>query len=411
VSPDLPGVMEAAGLSERAQFLFAFIACFTDRKGRLADNPRYLKRELFPRLRDDEVAALIDELAAAVDDQDVPFLYRYKVMGSNFIFIPSFVCSQNPHKYEGPSEIPEQPETCTYYVAVKGEGPTKWAPVVHSASTVHALGEHSAHTVQAPVTHSASTVQLNGAVSTETVDIPSESTVHAQCEHSAGTVRAPVTHPARPAVTGNRNTDTGINHHHQSVPVGGNDDGLALSRLSEGILASIRKIPKFAEAVPSLDEVRPLAEFLLREAPTEAVVFDQLRKFETFNSHGPGAMQGDANWAKTLGLWMNKHVPRWRQLRKDVLLSRLRAGPKAADIEWRTVGDLAQDFVPGTDRRFVRGEWEDGIRAEILAIDSVLTAVKGGGLSRERGENPVITDVADGDLAVVEVADSEVKQA
>lgn len=72
-----------------------------DREGRLKDNPRQIKMEIFP-CDDVDVNALLEEL------MDARHIIRYEVDGMRIIQIRKFKEHQNPHKNESPSTLPEQ---------------------------------------------------------------------------------------------------------------------------------------------------------------------------------------------------------------------------------------------------------------------------------------------------------------
>jgi hypothetical protein len=98
---------ELADLPLHARMLYAGLWCQADRAGRLKDDPKYLKIEIFPW---DEVG--VEELLKllAVPRKHKPgHIVRYEVAGEPYIFIPQFLKHQKPHHKEMPSEIPPPP--------------------------------------------------------------------------------------------------------------------------------------------------------------------------------------------------------------------------------------------------------------------------------------------------------------
>src|SRR5687767_8639401 len=90
---------ELADLGPHVQLLFAGLWCLADREGRLKDQPRLIKAEIFPYY-DVNVNGGLTLL------NESGFVKRYTVNGEAFIQILKFSEHQSPHNTEKPSKIP-----------------------------------------------------------------------------------------------------------------------------------------------------------------------------------------------------------------------------------------------------------------------------------------------------------------
>jgi hypothetical protein len=86
--------------SVQARLAWAYLPCYADREGRLADKPVTLRFEIFPADLGVDMEALLDELAAA------GLIVRYLADGRRYIQIRTFARHQKPHRREAPSFIP-----------------------------------------------------------------------------------------------------------------------------------------------------------------------------------------------------------------------------------------------------------------------------------------------------------------
>lgn len=98
IKPEQPKDEGLAALSIPTRYLFAFLPCLADRKGRLEDRPRVIKLEIFPW---DEVD--VDKILA---DLSPKFILRYESAGKRYIQIKTFEKHQRPHPKEADSIIP-----------------------------------------------------------------------------------------------------------------------------------------------------------------------------------------------------------------------------------------------------------------------------------------------------------------
>ncbi len=126
-----PGFFEnedLAELSPEARLLFIGLWCMADKRGRLEDTPKKIKRTLLPY---DEVN--VDKLLTSLHEKG--FIVRYEVMGNRYIEIANFSKHQRPHPKEKESQIPssrEAVERCDLGVAKEeprqDQGITKISP-------------------------------------------------------------------------------------------------------------------------------------------------------------------------------------------------------------------------------------------------------------------------------------------
>jgi len=100
-----PGFYRNADLAEcsaQARLITPGLWMMADRDGRLEDNPRQIKMELFP-CDDWDCESLLSEL------ERVGHIRRYLVNGQKIIQIINFLKHQNPHKNEPASILPAYP--------------------------------------------------------------------------------------------------------------------------------------------------------------------------------------------------------------------------------------------------------------------------------------------------------------
>lgn len=106
-----PGLFKNAGLADLpmgATVLFAGLLSLADREGRLPDNPRLIRSEVFP-MRDDVTTADVDGWLAGLADSPERFVVRYQVGDRRFLAITGWHRHQRPHWREAASVIPPPP--------------------------------------------------------------------------------------------------------------------------------------------------------------------------------------------------------------------------------------------------------------------------------------------------------------
>jgi hypothetical protein len=99
-----PGFYRDADLAEcsaEARLIVPGLWMMADREGKLIDNPKQIKMELFP-CDDWDCEELLNELKGA------KHIIRYTVNGQRIIKIRKFLCHQNPHKNEPTSNLPDE---------------------------------------------------------------------------------------------------------------------------------------------------------------------------------------------------------------------------------------------------------------------------------------------------------------
>jgi hypothetical protein len=94
--------------SPLARLVFQSLWCLADRKGRLKDDPEFIKINAIPH-DDANVDELLDDLATMREEDEEPFIVRYRIGRFRFIQIVNFARHQNPHPKEPPSMIPAPP--------------------------------------------------------------------------------------------------------------------------------------------------------------------------------------------------------------------------------------------------------------------------------------------------------------
>lgn len=95
---------ELAAFPYQTRLLFEGLWLLADREGRLKDQPKWIKSQVFP-FDDLDVEPLLDQLAAGPD----PFIQRYTVNGRRYLHVIEFKKHQRPHHTEPPSTYPPEP--------------------------------------------------------------------------------------------------------------------------------------------------------------------------------------------------------------------------------------------------------------------------------------------------------------
>lgn len=101
-----PGFFHNEALAEcsvQARLLFPGLWMVADRKGRLEYRPKKIKILVFPA-DDVDCEKLLNELI------EVELIRRYEIGGKGYIWIPTFLTHQNPHRNEKQSLIPPHPD-------------------------------------------------------------------------------------------------------------------------------------------------------------------------------------------------------------------------------------------------------------------------------------------------------------
>jgi hypothetical protein len=140
------------GLPPLTRLLFIGLWCIADRKGRLEDRPKRIKKTLLGY--DDVSTSEVSEMLQAL--HDTGFIIRYTVDGEEYIQVVNFAKHQNPHVKEKPSEIPAPPEFLTSCTSEKIDYDTDDDDDEndeHQTSPVQVSDKHQTSTVQAtPIT-------------------------------------------------------------------------------------------------------------------------------------------------------------------------------------------------------------------------------------------------------------------
>ena len=92
---------DLADLGPYAQLLFAGLWCLADKEGRLKDQPRLIKAEIFPYYE-------VDVNGELTKLERLAFIDRYEVDGMAIIQIANFVEHQSPHHTEKASTLPSK---------------------------------------------------------------------------------------------------------------------------------------------------------------------------------------------------------------------------------------------------------------------------------------------------------------
>src|SRR5262245_25864231 len=90
---------ELAELAPETRLLFAGLWTIADREGRLLDNPRRIKAQIFPYEDRD-----VDTMLASLHQSH--FILRYQVDGERYVQIVNFAKHQKVHPKEAASELP-----------------------------------------------------------------------------------------------------------------------------------------------------------------------------------------------------------------------------------------------------------------------------------------------------------------
>lgn len=143
-----------ADVPAEARLLFIALWCHADRDGRLEDNPRRLKSQVFSYdpCTVEDVNGWLDDLAGNAADPDSQFIVRYQSAGRKYIQIVTFGKHQTPHIREAESVIPAPPKDIT-------PSPSPSNPDQDDTEDEQAAKKATASPVQAPVKHGASPVQ------------------------------------------------------------------------------------------------------------------------------------------------------------------------------------------------------------------------------------------------------------
>lgn len=100
-----PGFFKNADLADagpHAQLLFAGLWGMADKRGRLKDEPRKIKAEIFPYYECD-----VNELLTVI--ARLGFIHRYRIDNGEYIVVAKFRKHQSPHHTERESDLPEPP--------------------------------------------------------------------------------------------------------------------------------------------------------------------------------------------------------------------------------------------------------------------------------------------------------------
>lgn len=106
-----PGLFKNAGLADLpmgATVLFVGLLAIADREGRLPDNPRLIRAEVFP-MRDDVATADVEAWLAALAEHQERFVVRYQAGERRYLAIRNWHRHQRPHWREAASTIPPPP--------------------------------------------------------------------------------------------------------------------------------------------------------------------------------------------------------------------------------------------------------------------------------------------------------------
>lgn len=103
--------LDLAECSFAARLFFEGLWCHADREGRLRDEPKRLKAEIFP-YDDVDAEALLAELARTRKHKP-GVIIRYEICGERYILIPHFLDHQKPYHKEIESVIPP-PDSSVY---------------------------------------------------------------------------------------------------------------------------------------------------------------------------------------------------------------------------------------------------------------------------------------------------------
>jgi hypothetical protein len=102
IKPDFFRDAELSELTIEARYLFIGLWCLADREGKLKDNPKQIRFEVFPETKTKEN---IENLINSLKNHNL--LIRYEVKGNRYIKVVNFLRHQSPHSTEKQSEIPD----------------------------------------------------------------------------------------------------------------------------------------------------------------------------------------------------------------------------------------------------------------------------------------------------------------
>lgn len=102
ISPKFFKSEQLSKLPHETRLLFIGLWALADSEGRLEDHPRKIQEEIFPRDAVD-IENLLNQLDAA------SLIFRYRILGCDYIQIPKWRNYQRPHPKEPSSKIPRIP--------------------------------------------------------------------------------------------------------------------------------------------------------------------------------------------------------------------------------------------------------------------------------------------------------------
>lgn len=104
IKPDFFRDAELAEVSIEARYLFIGLWCLADRQGKLKDNPKQIRFEVFPETKTkDDINTLLNSL------QDHHLITRYEIEKVRYIKVINFLKHQSPHHTEMQSKYPDPP--------------------------------------------------------------------------------------------------------------------------------------------------------------------------------------------------------------------------------------------------------------------------------------------------------------
>jgi hypothetical protein len=104
IKPDFFRDAELSEVSVECRFLFIGLWCMADREGKLKDDPKQIRFEIFPETKTKDT---IDTLLSTLKDHGL--IVRYEIDGRRFIKVQNFLKHQSPHHTEKNSVIPDPP--------------------------------------------------------------------------------------------------------------------------------------------------------------------------------------------------------------------------------------------------------------------------------------------------------------
>lgn len=102
IKPDFFRDAELSEVSIEARYLFIGLWCLADREGKLKDNPKQIRFEVFPETKTREnIENLLNSLVLR------HLIERYEVSSQRYIKVVNFLKHQSPHSTEKASTIPD----------------------------------------------------------------------------------------------------------------------------------------------------------------------------------------------------------------------------------------------------------------------------------------------------------------